>query len=104
MLEFLSVPSLEFKQHNAFSSTLNSGPILVMPLHNAQLGGSNVQCIHIRCQFGISLLGSVGADEGVDLDGFNVIHLRERSFDLWLGCPVVILGPTFETATTRVLT
>ena len=53
-------------------------------LDEAELGGSNVESIDISGEAGESLLGAVGADEGVDLDARNVVLLLEGSGDLAL--------------------
>lgn len=73
-------------------------------LDKSQLGGRNVKSIDIGCQAGIGLLGSIRArsdklavvlhgsggvkgripDEGVDLNGVDVIQLLEGKLDLGL--------------------
>jgi hypothetical protein len=53
-------------------------------LDKGKLGGGNVESIDVRGKAGIGLLGSVGADEGVDLDGVDVIKLLESELDLGL--------------------
>lgn len=71
-------------------------------LNEAELGGSNVESIDIGSKAGKGLLGTVGAvdglvwnanatrlrksipDEGVDLDGVDVIELLQGQLDLGL--------------------
>jgi hypothetical protein len=53
-------------------------------LDKGKLGGGNVESIDIRGKASIGLLGSIRADEGVDLDGVNVIKLLEGKLDLGL--------------------
>lgn len=53
-------------------------------LDKGQLGGSDVKSVDIRGQTGVSLLGAIRTDEGVDLDGVNVVELLEGSLDLGL--------------------
>jgi hypothetical protein len=54
------------------------------PLDNSQLGGRNVERINVGGQPRESLLGAVGTDEGVDLDGGDVVLLLESRGDLAL--------------------
>lgn len=53
-------------------------------LNDGELGGGDVEGIDIRSQPRESLLGAVGADEGVDLDGGHVVLLLESGGDLAL--------------------
>jgi hypothetical protein len=53
-------------------------------LNQGELVGSNVEGIDIGCEAGVGLLGAVRADEGVDLDGVNVVELLEGALDLGL--------------------
>jgi hypothetical protein len=54
------------------------------PLDDSELGSRNVERINIGGQPRESLLGAVGADEGVDLDGGDVVLLLESRGDLAL--------------------
>lgn len=53
-------------------------------LDEAKLGGGNVEGIDISSEAGESLLGTVGADQGVDLDGVNVVKLLKSQLNLSL--------------------
>jgi hypothetical protein len=53
-------------------------------LDEVELGGGDVESIDISGQAGESLLGAIGADEGVDLDAVDVVLLLEGSSDLAL--------------------
>lgn len=80
---------------SGLSVLLNNSDALAVPprfrLHNAQLGGRNVQRIHIRSQLGVRLFATVGSDQGVDLDAVDVVHLLERDLDLTLVCPSILI-------------
>lgn len=54
----------------------------VVFLDERELVGSNVESIDIGGQAGVSLLGAIRADEGVDLDTVNVVELLESKLDL----------------------
>lgn len=56
----------------------------VSSLNQGQLVGGNVEGIDIGGQAGVGLLGAVRADQGVDLDGVNVVELLEGQLDLGL--------------------
>jgi hypothetical protein len=53
-------------------------------LNEVELGGGNVERIDISSKAGKGLLGSVWADEGVDLDAVDVVLLLESGSDLAL--------------------
>lgn len=53
-------------------------------LDDGELGGGNVESIDIGSQPRESLLGAIGADEGVDLDGGDIVLLLKRGGDLAL--------------------
>lgn len=53
-------------------------------LDKRQLVGSNVEGVDIRSKTGVCLLGSVRADQSVDLDGVNVVELLEGALNLGL--------------------
>jgi len=53
-------------------------------LDKAELGGSNVEGIDIGSEASEGLLGAVRADQGVDLDGVDVIELLKSLLDLGL--------------------
>ena len=53
-------------------------------LDDSELGGSNVEGIDIGSKASKGLLGTVWADQGVDLDGVDVVELLESLLDLAL--------------------
>ena len=53
-------------------------------LNDGELGGGDVKSVNIGGQTRESLLGAIGADEGVDLDGGDVVLGLKRSSDLAL--------------------
>lgn len=53
-------------------------------LDQRELVSSDIESVDIRSKTGISLLGSVGADQGVDLNGVDVIELLQGTLDLSL--------------------
>lgn len=63
---------------------VNASQPQIHHLNNSELGGGNVESIDIGGQPRESLLGAIGTDEGVNLDGVNIVHLLEGSGDLAL--------------------
>jgi hypothetical protein len=59
-------------------------PARIASLNEVKLGGSDVESIDIRSQAGKRLLGTVRADQGVDLDGVDVVEGLESLLDLGL--------------------
>jgi len=53
-------------------------------LDNGELSGSDVESVNIGSQTGESLLGSIRADKGVDLDGIDIVELLQGLLDLSL--------------------
>lgn len=53
-------------------------------LNEGELVGGNVESVDIGGEAGVGLLGTVGADQSVDLDGVNVVELLEGKLDLGL--------------------
>lgn len=53
-------------------------------LDNRELGSSNVKRINISGQSSESLLGAIGSDKSVDLDGVDVVQLLQCLLDLSL--------------------
>jgi hypothetical protein len=56
----------------------------VSRLDELELVGSDVEGIDIGGEASVGLLGAVGADQGVDLDGVNVVQSLEGLLDLGL--------------------
>lgn len=56
-------------------------------LNYGELGGGNVEGVDVRSETGVCLLGTVGADEGVDLGALDVVHSLECLSDLTLVGP-----------------
>lgn len=56
----------------------------VASLNESQLGGGDVESIDVRGQTGVGLLGTIGADKGVDLDSVDVVELLQGLLDLGL--------------------
>lgn len=57
---------------------------VIFALNESQLGGGDVKSINVGGEAGVGLLGAVGADQGVDLDGVDVVELLEGLLDLGL--------------------
>jgi hypothetical protein len=57
---------------------------LATRLDDGKLGGGDVKGIDIWGKAGKGLLGSIWADQGVDLDGVDVVELLESLLDLTL--------------------
>lgn len=53
-------------------------------LDNRELGSSNVKRINISGQSSESLLGAIGSDKSVDLDGIDIVQLLQCLLDLSL--------------------
>jgi hypothetical protein len=53
-------------------------------LNEGELVGSDVESIDIRGETGVSLLGTVRSDQGVDLDGVDIVKLLKSKLDLVL--------------------
>jgi hypothetical protein len=68
----------------SYSSHTRPSPSYALRLDDGELGGGNVESINIGSQPRESLLGAVRSDEGVDLDGGDVVLLLESGLDLAL--------------------
>jgi len=56
----------------------------IRQLDDGELGGSDIESVDVWGQTGKGLLGSIRSDEGVDLDGVNIVQLLQRLLDLSL--------------------
>jgi hypothetical protein len=53
-------------------------------LNEGELVGSDVESIDIGSETGVSLLGTVRSDQGVDLDSVDIVKLLKSKLDLVL--------------------